>query len=60
MKQNYETLDELAERTRLPKSWFYRRSMMKDPDGLPFLKIGKYLRFEPEKVDAWLKKQGKK
>ena len=55
--QVYETLVELSERTKLPKSWWYRQSMMKEAR-LPKIRAGKYLLFIPAEVDAWLRKKG--
>ena len=53
----YENLDELSARTRLPKSWWYQRTMKKGPGSVPRIRAGKYLLFEPEKVDEWLREQ---
>ncbi len=53
----YETIDELVARTKLPKSWIYSRTRETGPDAIPRLKMGKYLRFVPCEVDAWLRKQ---
>ena len=55
-KQVYETITELSERTKLPKSWWYRQSMLKEAR-LPKIRAGKYLLFIPAEVDAWLRKQ---
>ncbi len=51
------TLNDLVERTQLPKSWWYQRSRQKGPDALPVVKCGKYLRFRWDEVQDWLKKQ---
>jgi|LGVC01.1.fsa_nt_gb hypothetical protein len=55
-KQIYETLTELSERTKLPKTWWYRQSMLKE-SGLPKIRAGKYLLFIPSEVDTWLRNQ---
>lgn len=55
--QIYETLAELSVRTKLPKSWWYRQSMIKNSK-LPKIRAGKYLLFIPTEVDAWLRKKG--
>lgn len=48
------TLEEMAEILRVKKSWVYARTR----DGsIPHLKIGKYCRFELDKVLAWIKEQ---
>ena len=57
MYQNLETIDELGKRWKVKKSWLYARSRENGEGSIPRMKIGKYLRFEPEKVDSWLKKQ---
>jgi hypothetical protein len=53
----FETLEELADRWKVPKSWIYRQTMRKDEDAIPRLKIGKYNRFIPDEVDKWLAAQ---
>jgi excisionase family DNA binding protein len=55
---NLETIDELAERLKVPKSWIYARTRERGPGSIPRVKVGKYLRFEAEKVDQWLLGQG--
>jgi excisionase family DNA binding protein len=52
------SVDELAESLRVPKSWVYSRSRETGPDAIPRIKVGKYVRFELDKVLDWLKKQG--
>lgn len=51
------TIDELAERLRVQRSWVYSRTRMTGPGTIPRLKIGKYLRFSLQEVLAWLKEQ---
>jgi len=53
--QIYETIDELAARTKLPKSWWYSRTRETGPGSVPRVKARKYLLFIPCAVDAWLK-----
>jgi predicted DNA-binding transcriptional regulator AlpA len=53
----YERIDDLEERTGLPKSWWYARSRETGPGSVPRVKAGKYLLFIPSEVDEWLKKQ---
>ena len=57
MYQNLETVDELAARWRVKKCWLYQRTKETGEGSIPRVKMGKYLRFEPEAVDAWLRKQ---
>lgn len=53
----FETLEELADRWKVPKSWLYRQTMKKGEGSIPRVKVGKYLRFVPEKSDKWLAAQ---
>jgi excisionase family DNA binding protein len=48
------TIEELAQLLRVPKGWIYSRTRDRSLDAIPHLKLGKYLRFEEEKVQAWL------
>lgn len=57
MKQNLLTVDELAENLKVPKSWLYSRTRETGPEAIPRIKVGKYIRFEIDKVMEWLKKQ---
>ena len=57
MYENPITIDELSERWKVKKSWIYARTRESGPDALPRIKIGKYLRFDPDEVQEWLKKQ---
>lgn len=61
MYENLETLEELSERLKVPKSWIYRQTMRNDETAIPKIKLGKYLRFIPGEVDQWiLGNQGEK
>ena len=51
------TKDELAARWRVSKQWLYKQTMLKGEDAIPRVKVGKYLRFESQKADAWLLSQ---
>ena len=57
MNHEFLTVDELAEILKTPKSWVYGKSRETGPDSIPRIKVGKYLRFELDKVMGWLKKQ---
>ncbi|MBA3018747.1 MAG: helix-turn-helix domain-containing protein [Proteobacteria bacterium] len=50
-------VNELAEVLGVPASWVYSRTRMKGPDSIPSLQLGKYVKFELDKVLDWLKKQ---
>lgn len=52
--QNLLTIDEVAERLRVPKSWLYSKTRETGPDAIPRLKVGKYLRFYFDEVMVWI------
>ena len=60
MEQNdFLTIDEMAEKLKVPKSWLYSRTRESGPGSIPMLKVGKYIRFRLNEVMAWFeKKQG--
>ena len=53
------TADDVAALLRVPKSWVYERTRRRGPQRLPFVKLGKYVRFELEAVRAFLAQQRK-
>lgn len=57
MVQNLLTVDELADKLRMAKSWVYGQSRLTGPDSIPMIRVGKYLRFDPVEVLAWLKEK---
>ena len=48
---------EQARQLGVKKSWIYARTRETGPDAMPRLKLGKYLRFDPKQVMAWVKRQ---
>jgi len=38
-------VEEVASLLKVPRKWVYRRVGLSPPDGIPYLKVGKYLRF---------------
>lgn len=56
-KSNLETIEEMAARLRVHQSWIYRQTKRHGPGSIPRLKVGKYLRFNPEAVMEWITKQ---
>lgn len=48
------TVDDVAALLKVPKSWVYERTRRRGPDRLPFIKLGKYVRFEAGAVQAFL------
>ena len=54
------TVDEVAALLKVSRSWVYEHSRSKQtarPDRLPHIKIGKYVRFEPRAVRAFLQRK---
>ena len=48
------TVDELASRLKVPKSWIYERTRRRGKDQLPHFKLGKYVRFEWTAIGEFL------
>ena len=57
MNQDFLTIDELADRLKVQKSWLYARTRETEPGTMPRLKVGKYLRFDYQAVMEWLRRQ---
>ncbi len=51
------TVAELAQWLKVPPSWIYERTRRRDAERLPFIRLGKYLRFEETAVKAYLARQ---
>jgi hypothetical protein len=60
MNQPKQTIDDLVNHYKLPKSWFYSKTREKGPDSIPVIRCGKYLRFELEEVEKWMRDQNDK
>jgi len=52
--QELLTIQEMAARLKVPLSWLYSRTRIKDSD-FPVIRVGKYCRFDAERVMAWIK-----
>lgn len=52
------TVQELAEILNVPVSWIYQRTSM-GQEAIPHVKMGKYVRFDPQKVIDFFNKEGK-
>ena len=48
------TVREIAQLLKVPPSWVYERTRLRDVARMPHFKIGKYLRFSKPEVWAWL------
>ena len=51
------TLEELAERLKVRKSWVYGQTRETGPGSIPRVKVGKYLRFSEKEVMEWLRER---
>jgi excisionase family DNA binding protein len=50
------TLEELAQKLKVKRSWVYARTRETGPGSLPRIKCGKYLRFSEGDVKEWLRR----
>ena len=48
------TVKEVAELLRVPVSWVYEHTRGRGSDRLPFIKLGKYLRFRLPEIESYL------
>jgi len=48
---------EMAKRLNVPVSWIYRQTMITEPGSIPVIRVGKYIRFEADKVIEWLRQK---
>jgi excisionase family DNA binding protein len=53
--QQLLTIDELADRLRVKRSWLYSRTREKGEGAIPKIRVGKYVRFDEAAVIEWLK-----
>ena len=53
----YLTINELSAQLKVHKSWIYAQTRQTGPNSIPRIKVGKYLRFEWDKVQDWLMRQ---
>ena len=51
------TVQELSEILNVPVSWIYQRTSM-GQEAIPHVKMGKYVRFDPQKVIDFFNKEG--
>ena len=47
-------VNQIAEMLGVPESWIYNKTRTKQ---IPFVKLGKYCRFDAQEVMAWAKNQ---
>lgn len=48
------TVAEVAQLFKVPRSWVYERTRQRGSGRLPFVRLGKYVRFEGSAIRAWL------
>ncbi len=48
------TVQEVAELLRVPASWVYERTRRRGSERMPHVKMGKYVRFRPTEIEAYL------
>lgn len=53
------TVGEMAAQLKVPVSWLYSRTRKRGPGSIPVIRVGKYCRFNPADVLAWIKGKGK-
>jgi excisionase family DNA binding protein len=51
------TVEEVAQLLKVPRSWVYERTRTRGDDRLPFVKLGKYVRFEESQVWEYVRRQ---
>jgi hypothetical protein len=57
--ENLVDIKEMAAILRVPVTWLYQRTHL-GPQAIPFIKVGRYVRFEPQVVIDFLKNNGQK
>lgn len=53
-RQELLTVAEISANMKVPVSWVYDRTRRRGTERIPHYKLGKYLRFDPAEVKAWL------
>ena len=57
MTERLVDVKEMASILGVPVSWLYQRTCL-GSEAIPFVKVGKYVRFDPEEVLAFLRAKG--
>ena len=50
------TVGQVVTLLNVPRKWVYRRVGLKPPDGIPHVKVGKYLRFRETDVRGYIER----
>lgn len=53
------TVAEVATWLKVSRSWIYDRTRSRGPERLPHIKLGKYVRFDPDAIRAFLDRQAR-
>ena len=53
-EENFLTIDELAARLKMKKSWLYTRTRQTGPGSIPRRRAGKYLLFLWSEIRPWI------
>ena len=56
--ERFVDIQEISVILGVPKSWVYQRTRL-GPSAIPFIKLGKYLRFDPTEVISFFRQNGK-
>jgi excisionase family DNA binding protein len=51
------TIQEVADFLKVSKSWVYAMTSGVSKNSIPYVKVGKYIRFEEAEVVEWVRKQ---
>ena len=54
MDKNLIGINEMAKKLDVPVSWVYSRTRTNE---IPHFRVGKYVKFDPEKVMLWVQEQ---
>ena len=57
MNQQLLTVEDLAALLKVSRSWIYQQTRSRGSGGLPYIKLGKYLRFDEAAVRHWLSRK---
>ena len=57
MPTKFWTVEQLSDYLGVPKTWIYERTRRQGPELIPHLKLGRYVRFDPqsEEFQRWMK-----
>ena len=55
--ENLITVEEMAAKLNVPVSWIYQRTRL-GQKAIPHVRVGKYVRFNPDEVVAFFRKKG--